>query len=86
MLRTKSFMLSRASAGGVHVHAGVDDSQVAVGDDHGHLDEGVALDVQAGHFAVNPDQWVFQSFHTLYVSALWVIRLGGPNVRWPLLH
>ena len=51
-----------------------------------HLDEGVSLDVQAGHFAVNPDQGVFQSFHAFYVSALWVIRLGGTWGRWPLLH
>ena len=69
-----------------HVHAGVDDSQVTVGDDDRHLDEGVSLDVQAGHFAVNPDQGVFQSFHAFYVSALWVIRLGGTWGRWPLLH
>ena len=69
-----------------HVHAGVDNREVAVGDDDRHLDEGVTLDVQAGHFAVNPDQGVFQSFHAFYGSALWVIRLGGSHSRWPLLH
>ena len=69
-----------------HVHAGVDNREVAVSDDDRHLDEGVAVDVQAGHFAVNPDQGVFQSFHAFYGSALWVIRLGGSHSRWPLLH
>ena len=69
-----------------NIHAGVNDSEVAIGDDDGHLDEGVTLDVQAGHFAVDPDQGIFQSFHAHYVSALLVIRLAGSLGRWPLLH
>ena len=69
-----------------NVHAGVDDCQVAVGDDNRHFDEGITRDIKACHFAVNPDQGVFQSFHALHVSARLVIRLGGSRLRWPLLH
>ena len=69
-----------------NIHAGVNDSQIAIGDDDGHLDEGVTLDVQAGHFAVDPDQGIFQSFHAPHGSARLVIRLGGSHRRWRLLH
>ena len=42
--------------------------QFAVGDDGGHLDDDVAVRIQAGHFQVDPDQ------------VLWVLHAGAPRI------
>lgn len=47
------------------VEAGVHGLEVEVGDDHGHLDEFVDLEVEAGHLAVDPDEAVIRGCHVL---------------------
>jgi hypothetical protein len=40
-----------------------DHIQVAVGDDHGDLDDAVAVGIEAGHFHVQPDEVILVLCH-----------------------
>jgi len=62
--------------------ARVDGHEVVVGDDDGHLDELVDLEVEAGHLAVHPHETIGSLAHasTLGVPAVARVALGSRRV------
>ncbi len=65
MVRTKSIIWSRASAGGLMMMSMpvAEHVEVEIGDQRCDLDQRIGAEVEAGHLAVDPDQSLVHEGH-----------------------